>query len=331
MLEQVETKFKTNELDRYFSELIAKGFTVIKEVETEEIDGIYQFFGEKKEVLDKRVFEETIAHGNIDFVGWRETKTKCFSTADKRNPRIIITPHCESNPRGGSFQVAFFYCKKSAERGGDNILIPTENIADDLTFKKSIFIPVPGRLEEWRSFLEIMHHTFPLMKKIPMLCKPFLFVLFLLLFVNNIIPIILRILGTTFVVGSLSENGLPIIRFSKFEKQLNLEKGLNGRNYRTLGFTEGFYDLSIREKFSDFIIKNNLYFAKVSESNLYLNKSEEFRYKPLYHSQNDFSKLFNNSVILKLNKDELLIIDNRRYMHSSSQYKGERHMYASFL
>ena len=36
MLEQVGTKFKTIELDHHISELVAKGFTIVKEVETKE-------------------------------------------------------------------------------------------------------------------------------------------------------------------------------------------------------------------------------------------------------------------------------------------------------
>ena len=155
--------------------------------------------------------------------------------------------------------------------------------------------------------------------------------LFLMFFVNNIIPIILRIFDVAFVLGPIIENGISIIRFSKFKKHLNLEEELNGNNYRMLGFIDGFYNRDVLEKFREFIIKNNLYSATVSESNAYVNKSEEFRYKPLYHSHNDFSKLFDDSVILKLKKDELLIIDNRRYMHSSLKYLGDRQMYAAFL
>ncbi|MEP7702806.1 hypothetical protein [Paraglaciecola sp. 25GB23A] len=331
MTKQVITACKVSELERHCSEIIRNGFTVVKKINSEEIDDIYRYLGKKEEIADKRAFEDTLASGNINFVGWREVKTKYFSTADQRNPDIIIPPHCESNPRGGSFQVAFFYCQKSAETGGESILIPSENIDEKVSFKRSIFIPVPGRLKEWPSFVEIIHHTFPFLKKMPQLFKPLLLILFLLLFANNIIPSILRLLGIPFVIGSLTENGIPIIRFSKFAKQLDLEKALNGQNYRTLGFSEGFYDFSIREKFSEFILKNNLYFKKVKDANLFITKSEEFRYKPLYHSQNDFCKLFNNSVIVKLDTDELLIIDNRRFMHSSTQYQGERHMYASFL
>lgn len=331
MLEQIGNNRNTVELERHFSELVLNGFTLIKDVETEDIDGIYEFFGEKDEIIDKRVFQETIANRNISFTGWREVKTKCFTTADLRNPRIIISPHCESNPRGGSFQATFFYCKKPAEIGGDNVLVPSENVSDGLRFKKSIFIPVPSRLCQWHAFLKIVQHTFPFMKKMSNFYQPLLFLLFLIFFVNNIIPIILRIFDVEFVLGPIIESGIPIIRFSKFKKHLKLEEGLNGNNYRTLGFTEGFYDRGVLENFREFIIKNNLYSATVSESDAYVNKSEEFRYKPLYHSHNDFSKLFDDSVILKLKKDELVIIDNRRYMHSSLQYVGDRQMYAAFL
>jgi hypothetical protein len=119
---------------RAAKEVRDNGKCLLQDVSLATADEIYRWLPPMMHEPTKE-YEKTLKEP-IDMPGWRSPHpdSKHFSTVDKRDPDLVITPHCEGTnftrmiTSPGLHKMAFFYCDQAGHGGGANVLIPTNKM-----------------------------------------------------------------------------------------------------------------------------------------------------------------------------------------------------------
>ena len=303
--------------------LVENGMSRVDGISLEQAEDILMGLGTHPRIYNEN-FKRLKEKGANHRPEFREAKSKYFSTVDLRNEDQLIAPHCE----GTSYQIYkifILYCAKQADLGGWNIFLPTSQINAWHHFRPSILWPVldPGKNKLKKLFSSPASLWGSAMVVTTLLMTPWTY----------LVRYLSGIMRTDYVIGQRALGDTArFIRFSLPVKARTWNKALNGRKYSSPGFDCTYYDKDMVSAFRKFVSNHpEIYFDEHASELASGRAIENFRYQPTYSSSNDYSQLFDNALVIKAKPGELIIVDNRRYLHSATQFKGNRQMYAAWF
>ena len=306
------------ELGPIVQQLHETGLCILQDIDEVEADRIYE---ELPALLNaSTLLHKAILKKPMHVEGFRTKQTKYFSSVDLRHPDVVILPHCEG-PHGGVLRLALFYCKQPDSGGGGiNVLVPTGKI------------PVGTRFSTRRTYeagavqkaVDLVFEQAGLAE-----CASFKVVTAALVRYTMAAHTTMMRLVSGWTLG----DDLQTVFEPNVEPML-AGPALNGKVYCCPGFSCTYYDKSLQEAFYRFLAaRNDVPFdGAAARSVLESDQVAAARYATCYSSGFDWDPVLAESKVLQPKARQLVILDNRRWMHSATQssHDGSRQMAACF-
>jgi len=294
-------------------EVRLNGYCIISDIDFSYIDDIYERCTER--LLDDTFIgppcSDEYEDGNIR----RLKRSKYFTTVNIRSENHIIAPHCEFKRHFQPFELGFFFCKTQPSIGGYTCLIHNENITQDMKFSYTnydfIFFRVPWKLIYKRLYL------------LPKLSLG-VFLMLIRFYVCKYFPYLRDCIRSSVI--SYFIRRLVMIRISNVSTHST--SLINKVTYQSPMYVSTYYDIAFVKAFRSYISKQGMYYNfKKADSAL---KEESFRYMPYYDSKTDFSPLYSNCITHLLRPNQMMVFNNKRFMHGATQFQGDRDILAAF-